>query len=842
MPDQRLAPVARPLLATLLLALVAALLPLAAAPATAAENPEAENTEQTWIVTLAEPEAAGELTASALSDAPEVDVLYRFEEVTDGFAVEATPEEAAALAEDPRVVAVEQAVPVYAASPQEGAPWGLDRIDQPSGTDDLYHYRTTAAGVRIYVVDSGVKPHKEFGSRLQTGTDFIDGGNGTNDCHGHGTHVAGTAAGTQTGVAKEATIIPVRVLNCEGKGNTALVASAIDWVLQREEGRSGRAVINLSLGAVTSSATPVIDAAVRSAVAAGIPVVVAAGNDNINACGVVPARVPEAITVGATAPDDYEAPFSNHGPCLDLYAPGQAIWGPRHDDAIKFRFMDGTSMAAPHVSGVAALHLAESPNATADEVALAITSAAVPAVRGRGSGSPNRLLQAPLGAPPGAPRGVTAVAGVGEATVSWKPPSDPGDSALTAYAVTASPGGSTVTVSASTTKATVKGLRAGTRYIFRVRAINAAGLGTASSPSPGVTPKPPPPNGPLPFDGDPATSKRIGGSPVEAAVNLSKHRFAGHSEALTSHARAQHVVLSRDDTFPDSLAGAPLTATGPLLFTGTNKLPSQTAAEIKRVLRPGGRIYLLGGAAAISDDVARQVSGLSSPKYEVRRLSGGSRIETALAIADEVRRIYPGSSEVLVARAYESPTDPTSGWADSVTGGAYGARRKVPIVLAHGDGSSPVHRALRAWLDSRRPQTRTVLGGNGAVSDAALKLMQPGVRRVSGKERTSTAAEIAKRLWGAKASGSRLFTVINGFDRNGWAYGLAAAGVAADWNAPLLLTTPIVDRIPKGVPVATAQLVSSCGSPSVDLLLVGTGGAFPDATQKELDRLDGKGC
>jgi hypothetical protein len=201
-------------------------------------------------------------------------------------------------------------------------------------------------------------------------------------------------------------------------------------------------------------------------------------------------------------------------------------------------------------------------------------------------------------------------------------------------------------------------------------------------------------------------------------------------------------------------------------------------------------------------------------------------------VADEVRRLNPGApAEVLLARAYGVEGNVTAGWADSVTGGAYGAWRGVPVILTQTEG---VHPAVGAWLGATRPNRVVLLGGGAALSDVVARDVR-GAVRVFGPERTATAAEVARRLWGASASGPRQFAVINGFHPEGWAHGLAVAGTAAAAQAPLLLVTP-------DVPAATAGMVGACRTTQVDLLLVGGGDVIPSATEQALTRLDGGAC
>jgi uncharacterized secreted protein with C-terminal beta-propeller domain/putative cell wall-binding protein len=328
------------------------------------------------------------------------------------------------------------------------------------------------------------------------------------------------------------------------------------------------------------------------------------------------------------------------------------------------------------------------------------------------------------------------------------------------------------------------------------------------------------------FDGDPATTERIvRGDPTTAAVALSQARFAD-AGARTGR-RADYVVLSRDDDFPDSLAGAALTDAGPLLFTTPRVLTAATANEIARVLPPGGRVYLLGGTGAISAAVE---DGLRDNGYEVVRLAGATRVETALAVADAVRARHPGDT-VLVARAEGTDDNPGSGWADSVTGGAYAAARAMPVVVTPTDA---LHPAVAAWLDADAPARTVLLGGPAALSGAVERAV-PNARRVSGVERTATAAAIVRDLWALDDDGRRNYVVVNGEHPEGWAYGLAAAGLAADAMAPMVLVT---DRVTP----ATRALVAGCGAPEVDLTVVGDGTVVPGATREHLDTLDGAAC
>ena len=272
---------------------------------------------------------------------------------------------------------------------QDPPSWGLDRIDQADlPLDESYTYDTAADNVTAYVIDTGVRAtHETFGGRVSGGKDFIDNDDDPTDEQGHGTHVAGTIGGSEYGVAKGVTIVPVRVLDASGSGTTEQVVAGIDWVAQNA---SGPSVANMSLG---GTADAVLDEAVRGAIAKGVTFAVAAGNEGTDASGSSPSRVTEAITVAASDDSDRQAGFSNYGSVVDLYAPGVDItsaWG-TGDTATDT--ISGTSMATPHVAGAAALYLAGHPDATPEEVADALIAAATPdRISNASAGTPNRLL------------------------------------------------------------------------------------------------------------------------------------------------------------------------------------------------------------------------------------------------------------------------------------------------------------------------------------------------------------------------------------------------------------------------------------------------------------------
>lgn len=307
-----------------------------------------------------------------------------------GFSVvNLTEDEALALAEDPRVAYVQENGRITVDATQTNATWGLDRIDQVSlPLNQTYTYNADGTGVKAYIIDTGIRAtHTNFGGRVGTGFSSINDGQGTNDCHGHGTHVAGTVGSTTYGVAKNVQLFPVRVLNCQGSGTDAEVIAGVDWVAANH---SGPSVANMSLG---GDASPALDAAIANLVAAGVTTVVAAGNESQNACNVSPAREPTAITVGSTTQSDARSSFSNFGTCVDIFGPGSSILSTSNGSNTATATLSGTSMASPHVAGGAALYLQGNPTATPAQVGAALTAAASQGkISNPGTGSPNLLL------------------------------------------------------------------------------------------------------------------------------------------------------------------------------------------------------------------------------------------------------------------------------------------------------------------------------------------------------------------------------------------------------------------------------------------------------------------
>jgi subtilisin family serine protease len=316
-------------------------------------------------------------------------VTHRFHYAINGFAATMTEEQALLLSEDSRVAFVEEDAVVEAGATQNNPPWGLDRIGQRNlPLNAVYSYTTTGSGVRAYIIDTGIRrTHTQFGGRAVIGFDAVGGGQNTNDCNGHGTHVAGTVGGSTYGVAKSVTLVAVRVLSCSGSGSTSGVIAGVDWVTNNHV---KPAVANMSLGGGISTA---LDTAVRNSIAAGVTYAISAGNSNTNAANASPARVAEAITVGATTSNDRRSSFSNFGSVVDIFAPGSGILSAWRTSDTATATLSGTSMAAPHVAGVAARYLQVNPGASPATVRNAVVGdATLNVLSGIPSGTANRLL------------------------------------------------------------------------------------------------------------------------------------------------------------------------------------------------------------------------------------------------------------------------------------------------------------------------------------------------------------------------------------------------------------------------------------------------------------------
>lgn len=312
-----------------------------------------------------------------------------FSKALQGGVYDMTGDEASELSLNPNVAYIEkdQIVSINATT-QSNATWGLDRLDQSSlPLNQSYKYEGNGTGVNVYVIDTGVRnTHEQFGGRATSGADFVDNDSDSSDCNGHGTHVAGTIVGSAYGVAKGAKVFGVRVLDCEGSGTISGVISGVEWVTAQHK---KPAVANMSLGGGASQA---LDDAVKASIKAGVTYAVAAGNSNVSACNSSPARVADAITVGSTTSSDARSDFSNFGTCVSVFAPGSDITSAWYNSDSATKKISGTSMASPHVAGVAALYLAANTSATPAQVKTALLAGSVSGKVSDPKGSPNLLI------------------------------------------------------------------------------------------------------------------------------------------------------------------------------------------------------------------------------------------------------------------------------------------------------------------------------------------------------------------------------------------------------------------------------------------------------------------
>lgn len=326
---------------------------------------------------------------NALVPMPGVELRHVYAAALNGFAARLSPAALAELRANPNVAYIEQDQFIRVDATETGATWGIDRIDQralPLST--TYSWASTGAGVTAYIIDTGINAtHNEFGGRASVAFDAVNDGRNGVDCNGHGTHVSGTVGGATYGVAKGVQLRAVRVLDCAGSGTTSGVIAGIDWVTAHH---ASPAVANMSLGGGASTA---LDNAVTASISSGVTYAIAAGNSNRNACNYSPARAATAITVGATTTTDGRASYSNYGSCLDIFAPGSGITSSWIGSNTATNTISGTSMATPHVAGVAALYLQTHATASPASVRNAlVANGTTGKVTSAGNGSPNVLL------------------------------------------------------------------------------------------------------------------------------------------------------------------------------------------------------------------------------------------------------------------------------------------------------------------------------------------------------------------------------------------------------------------------------------------------------------------
>ncbi|MFF5391877.1 S8 family serine peptidase [Streptomyces sp. NPDC013012] len=321
-------------------------------------------------------------------------VRFTYGTALKGYAAAMSAEDARQTAADPSVAYVQQDGISHSSGTQTNPPWGLDRVDQRTNTlDQSYTYPNTASDVTAYIVDTGIRTgHTQFEGRASIGANFAtDSYNQT--CMSHGTHVAGTVAGKDYGIAKKAKIVSVRVLNCNDQAYDSDIVKAANWITeQAAKDPSRRAVVNMSINSGAGTTVPAEDQAIKNSIAKGVTWVVSSGNANSDACQNSPGNIKEAIVVNNATKSDQRRSDSNYGTCTDLFAPGTDILSSAPGSDTATTTMSGTSMAAPHVAGAAALYLSANPTATPAQVQTGILNNATSNAISDPKGSPNKLL------------------------------------------------------------------------------------------------------------------------------------------------------------------------------------------------------------------------------------------------------------------------------------------------------------------------------------------------------------------------------------------------------------------------------------------------------------------
>jgi subtilisin family serine protease len=578
---------------------------------------------------------------------------------------------------------------VEATATQTNPPWGLDRIDQRqrplSGT---YGYTDTGAGVKVYVIDSGIRvTNSDFGGRAVSGRDFVDEDNNADDCNGHGTHVAGTIGGTTYGVAKQAQLVALRVLDCNGLGLWTDVIQAFEWVA-KNHAAGDPAVVNVGLSGTHYAPA---DEALKRLVGDKVTVVTSAGNDDDDACSVSPASAPPALTVAASTIDDQRAVYSNFGSCVDLFAPGDGIVS---DSLVSntTKTLSGTSMAAAHVSGVAALvlqnHPAETPTNVRNTILDNVTAGVI-----SDSQSPDHdgLLHSHFSTAPGAPQSVSAAGSDQAATVSWQPPASDGGSPINGYLVSKSPPSddSAVRVDANARSLVIDGLTNGQPYTFTVKAVNAIGTGPGATS--GATP--------APTDKADLVVTSVSGSPL-SQTDGGAVQFQATIQNIGSHPTSDNTVHSVQFSVDGHIVTASTSFTGPLAPGDSRSVSANTGGSSGRwtavtgVHQVDAFVDSLGAIVESNEGnnhLATTYTVGPSDKIAARIAYGGS---VSLVVWEDSRNARDGGTDKDI---YATRIDSTGKVLDP---------KGIPISNRAGDQTEPTvawngESFLVAWSDGR---------------------------------------------------------------------------------------------------------------------------------------------
>lgn len=812
-------------------------------------------------VVVFEPGNSAEALASVIRG-PDDRVEGVLNRVFSGAVVEMTTQRAAAWSRNPNVTYLEPASTITVATSQSSPPWGLDRIDQATlPLNGTYGYDSTGSDVRAYVVDTGISAsHPDLAGRVTAGFSAVEGGDADTDCNGHGTHVAGTIAGTTYGVAKAVRLVPVQVFSCAGSGTTLEVINALEWILGNHV-PGQLALVNMSLGGGVSTA---LDAAVDAVIDAGIPVIVAAGNESVDACTVSPARTPRALTVGASTVLDRRASFSNTGSCVDLFAPGHDIVSTWIDGTQ--RSLSGTSMATPHVAGVVARLMSEtgisSPSALHQTI---VDSAQVDRLSDIGTGSPNRLVHiaAPVVdgpvvdepstptvpsdpvTPPISDGGSDGPADGGEAgTVTIPAPASPETPVEVAISALGGDG-----------RLRFDGLAGSGRVTLTERAGRPAGGRGLNLPMGFVD---------LDYSGSPFTEVDIclpGGSrdrlyhfpdgggrrdvttgfdsstglvcgrtsefSAFATGTLDTIRLSGADRYATAVAVSTFrnsaiagrdssiVFLANGESDADALAAgaAAAAADAVVLLTRKDSLPPATSAELAR--RRPREIVVVGGPSAIADSVV-EAAIVAAPDARSRRVFGATRYATAVELS---AMAFPSGSDVVYVAT-------GLGYADALAGSAAAGREGGPILLVPGT-STELPAEVRAEVQRLSPSRVVLLGGEAAVSAGIERSLQTAAAsaslvRIAGVDRFDTASQVVDYCENRVSNAGTVFLATG----LGFADALAAAAVAGAGGCPVLITRD--DSVPEPVRRALVRL-----APARIVVLGGTA-AITEETELEL--------